>query len=96
VIRERVTVSSTPTEVCRAHWSQSAVLVENTGDVEVYVDTFEDSLEEDGQAHGLPVRPGEKVSVPNHRSDVALTLYGVVAAGEGELTYYRPGTAGWE
>lgn len=96
MIRERVCVRETPTEICTAGWSHPAVIVENTGGVDVYIDTSPEFLEEEGQAYGLPVKPGAMVTVPRARDDVSMILYAVTAAGEvGELTYYSPGS-GWE
>ncbi len=88
MIRERVAVvGQAPTHVVTAHW----MIVENTGDVDVFVDTSGDALEADGPTGGLRVRPTEKVTIPRHRDDIAPSLFAAVTEGEGELTYYLPG-----
>jgi hypothetical protein len=85
VIAERVPVDGAPTLVFCGELP--ALVVENTGTADIFVDYEEGELPD-----GLRLAGGERVTLPRVRSDVPPSLYATsTAAGSGEVTYYLPG-----
>jgi hypothetical protein len=84
--RERIAVGDQgeqATRVCSTR--HSGVFLENTGSVDVVVDTRA-YIELDGRDAGITVRVGQMVTIPASL-DGPRALYAVAAGGIGELTY---------
>jgi hypothetical protein len=88
VIAERMPVNGAPTLVFSG--DQPALIVENTGTADIFVDYEEGELP-DG---GLRLASGERATLPRTRDDVPLSLYAASTGAAGEVVYYLP--PGWQ
>ncbi|WP_375489070.1 hypothetical protein [uncultured Mycobacterium sp.] len=90
MIRERVDIGVTPTEVCAVPYQYNGVLLSNTGTAVVAVDVGPD-VAVDGLDAGLTIQPGQTATLPTPASPYDVRIFAVAAGAGGELTYLLPG-----
>ncbi|UXA04425.1 hypothetical protein KXD96_15460 [Mycobacterium sp. SMC-2] len=85
---EATTIDTTPTLIHTSNYQSTARIIQNSGDVPVFVG--DESVSADGATPALTLAPGATVTIPGG----GCTLYGVVASGTGSVTVLAAGSSG--